>query len=606
MFANFLYFIIVLLIYATYQPPEKTNLSFTETITIFILLVLAFWLFTQFQFKKIEKKIHHHHFSQLDHRFNATVNRLCVLSILLFTVDIYGLNLPSFLAEIWIFSLVPTLQALLFLGLFIFYLAIVWGSAHNAYSKLYKADITQKAYITSNIYFSLPVVFPWLILSGVADIIFALPFELPKKILSTTSGEVLYFLVFLLIVAVFGPAMIQKFWQCKPLEQGYDRRRIEMLCKRAGLKFADILYWPIFGGRMITAGVMGLVQKFRYILVTNALLQYLEPEEIDAVMAHEIGHVKKKHIMFYLFFFAGYILLSYATFDFIIYLMIYAEPFFNFIHASGLNRTTITSIFVSLFIIIIFLAYFRFIFGYFMRNFERQADCYVYTLFNSAVPLITTLEKIAYTSGQPPDKPNWHHFSISERIDYLRKCETDTLWINRQDRKIIKSIGVYIAGMLVVGAVGYTLNYSQMGKRLNNHFFEKVLKQELQKEPKNSELYTMLGDIYFSRKNYKLASEAYETSIYLKPKNSQALNNLAWLYATCEEQRFHKPARALKLAEQAAVLESSPQVLDTLAESYYANRRYDKAILVAERALAKAKSDRNYFRKQLEKFKKAR
>ena len=45
---------------------------------------------------------------------------------------------------------------------------------------------------------------------------------------------------------------------------------------------------------MITAAVMGLIKKFRYILVTQGLLQMLEPEEIDAVIAHEIGHVKKK------------------------------------------------------------------------------------------------------------------------------------------------------------------------------------------------------------------------------------------------------------------------------------------------------------------------
>ncbi len=606
MFSQFLYFIIVLLIYSTYQPPEKTSLNFTETFILFVLLIFVFWLFTQFQFKKIEKRIHRYHFSQMDHRFSATANRLSVLAIFLFTVDIYGLNIPAFLADIWIFSLIPTLQALLFLGLFIFYLVIVWGSAYHAYSQLYKSDLTRKDYITSNISFSLPVIFPWLILSGVADIIFALPFELPQKMLSTTSGEVLYFLIFLLIVAVFGPAMIQKFWQCKPLEDGYDRRRIEMLCKRAGLKFADIMYWPIFGGRMITAGVMGLINKFRYILVTDALLQFLEPEEIDAVMAHEIGHVKKKHILFYLFFFAGYIFLSYATFDFIVYLMIYAEPFFRFINAIGLNQTTATSIFFSLFIIIIFLAYFRFIFGYFMRNFERQADCYVYSLFNSAVPLITTLEKIAYTSGQPPDKPNWHHFSISERIDYLKKCERDSYWITHQDKKIIKSIMIYIAAMFLVGAVGYTLNYSQIGKHLNHHFFEKVLKQELHKDPKNPELYTMLGDIYFSRKDYESASAAYETAVYLKPTNSQALNNLAWLYATCEDQQFYKPSRALKLATQAVALEDSPQVLDTLAESYYANGRYDEAVSVAQRALDKAKNDRIYFKQQLEKFKKSR
>ena len=75
------------------------------------------------------------------------------------------------------------------------------------------------------------------------------------------------------------------------------RSRIENLCQKANFQYADILYWPIFGGRMITAGVMGLMKKFRYILVTKALFHSLEPEEIDAVIAHEIGHIKKKHFI---------------------------------------------------------------------------------------------------------------------------------------------------------------------------------------------------------------------------------------------------------------------------------------------------------------------
>ena len=104
-------------------------------------------------------------------------------------------------------------------------------------------------------------------------------------------------------MAIIGPALVQKFWRCKPLEDGYHRRRIEDLCQREGLAYANILYWPIFGGKMITAGVMGLIKNFSYILVTPSLLKLLQPEEVDAVIAHEIGHIKKKHLLFYLVFY---------------------------------------------------------------------------------------------------------------------------------------------------------------------------------------------------------------------------------------------------------------------------------------------------------------
>jgi Zn-dependent protease with chaperone function len=527
------------------------------------------------------------------------------LAILLFAVDIYGLNLPSFLIAIPLFNAIPTLAALLFLCLFVFYLALIWACAYGPYKKLYRSDISKKSYVFSNITFSIPVLLPWLILSGLADLIKALPFELPTRFLETTEGEVTYFLIFLFAVAIVGPAIIQKFWRCKPLESGEHRQRIENLCQKAGISYADILYWPIFGGKMITAGVMGLLRKFRYILVTPSLLRLLEPEEIDAVIAHEIGHVKRKHLVFYLMFFVGYMLISYVTFDMILFGIIYADPVYWFINKTGFNQTTIFSTLFSLVIIIVFLIYFRFVFGFYMRNFERQADIYVYTLFDSAKPLISTLEKIVTTSGQSADRPNWHHFSIRERIDFLQKCESDSRWIRRHNRKVKKSIGVYLAAILLIGLIGYQLNLGVIGDKLNQNVLEKVIAREIEKSPDNPNLYRLLGDLYYNRKDYEGVKFAYEKALELRLNDPHVLNNLAWFYATCEIESLRNPKRSLSLAKLAAEVETSSQIFDTLAESYFVNEMYQEAIEVGERALKLAKDNRSYYEKQLEKFRKA-
>jgi Zn-dependent protease with chaperone function len=605
MFGNFLYFIIVLLIYLTYQPSEETYFSGLESLAFFIGLIAAFFYFTLFLFRRVEKRVGIGDFNRLDHQFHSILTRQSIMAILIFAIDIYGLNLSSFLVDIWLFNKVPTLEALLFLGLFVFYLALVWACAHGAYKKLYRSDISRRSYVLSNITFSIPVLLPWLLLSGFADLIKALPFEWPARFLETTAGEVTYFLVFLLFVAVVGPAMIQKFWQCKPMQSGEHRKRIEDLCRRADLDYADILYWPIFGGKMITAGVMGLIKKFRYILVTPSLLRLLEPAEIDAVIAHEIGHVKKKHLVFYLLFFVGYMLLSYLTFDMILFGIIYAEPVYWFINATGFEQTTVFSTLFSLVIIIVFIIYFRFIFGFFMRNFERQADIYVYTLFKSAKPLISTLEKIVATSGQSADRPNWHHFSIKERIDYLKKCEANPNYIQRHNRRVNKSIGIYLAGILLIGFFGYQLNLGTIGDKLNQSFLEKVIARELQKSPDNPNLYRLLGDLYYNRKDYEGTRDAYERALELRLHDPHVLNNLAWLYATCEIQSLRNPQRSLMLARLAVELEQSAYIYDTLAESCFINGMYHEAIAAGERALAMAKGNHAYYRAQLEKFRKA-
>ncbi|MDH3956560.1 MAG: M48 family metallopeptidase, partial [Desulfobacteraceae bacterium] len=502
MFSNFIYFIVVLLIYSTYRPSENTNFTASETLFLFVCLIVIFAAITWIQFRRVEKQILKQRPFHHDHKFRSTLTRQSILAILLFSIDIYGLNLSSFLINVPFLNIIPTVQALLFLMLFTGYLAIVWACAFNPYRHLYPTDLPRKTYILSQVSFSIPILLPWLLLSGIADIINVLPFDLPKRFLSTTEGEITYFLVFLFAIAIVGPAMIQKFWGCKPLEIGYDRSRIEELCQKAGMEYANILYWPIFGGQMITAAVMGLIKKFRYILVTQGLLHMLEPEEIDAVIAHEIGHIKKKHLLFYLLFFVGYMIISYATFNLLVYSIVFSETIYKLINSTGLDQTTVTTSIFSLVIIVVFLIYFRFIFGYFMRNFERQADTYVYALFDSAKPLISTFEKIAASSGEHPDRPNWHHFSITKRIEYLKKCETDKIWITRHESKIKKSIAVYLAGIFLLCGVGYNLNFGETSKKLNKHFFLKIIQRELEKTPDNPLLYSTMGDLYYSDNNY--------------------------------------------------------------------------------------------------------
>jgi Zn-dependent protease with chaperone function len=604
MFSNFIYFIIVLLIYTTYQPAAETNFTPIDTALLFAALHVLFITYNRSLFQSLQRRVTRESYTRLDNRFNNLLTRQSVLSITLFAIDVYGLSLPSFFISLPLFSRMPTLLALVFLALFVSYLSIVWAFAYDVHRRLYGTDISGSAYVWSQISFSVPVLLPWLVLSAITDLINALPFAWLKNQLATTTGSVVYFMFFLVIVALIGPAMIQKFWRCRPLEDSSMRQRIEALCKKANLEYANILYWPIFGGRMITAGVMGLIKKFRYILVTSALLSSLQPAEIDAVIAHEIGHVKRYHLVFYLVFFAGFMVLTYATYDLIFYAVIYTEPMFQFFSRFGFNPVTLTSVFLSVNMVVIFLIYFRFIFGYFMRNFERQADGYVYTLFDTAQPLISTLEKIAYTSGQSPDRPNWHHFSISERIRHLARCEIDRRTIDRHDRKVRNSILVFVGSMVLVAAVGYSLNFGETGRQLSSHFFEKIILREIEKHPQNPNLYKVLGDLYYETDNLSGVQQAYETSLKLDPENPHVLNNLAWLYATAEDPHFRNPARALVLAKAAAGLLEEPHILDTLAECYFVNGQYLRALETAQHALRLARENRTYYQDQVEKFKK--
>jgi cytochrome c-type biogenesis protein CcmH/NrfG len=159
--------------------------------------------------------------------------------------------------------------------------------------------------------------------------------------------------------------------------------------------------------------------------------------------------------------------------------------------------------------------------------------------------------------------------------------------------------------MALVAAAGYQLNMGTVGSRLSEHLMRTVVERQLEKAPDNPALHALMGDLGFRRKDYALVQRSYERALALKPESPAVLNNLAWLYATCEDERFRDPPRALLLAQAAARLQPAPHVLDTLAEAYFANGKYAEAVAVGSQALAAAAGDRSHYEAQLEKFKEA-
>jgi Zn-dependent protease with chaperone function len=606
MFANFIYFIIALLILSLYEPPEAVAASQTKTIVVFVAALFLFWVYTRYQYRRLAVHAESETPLQLDHRYSQLSTQHSILALVLFTLDIWWLHLPAYLAPLPLFEILPVLQSLLLLLLFIVYLTIIWVNSYPAHRRIYKTEITLGTYVYSNIAFSVPILIPWTLLFAINDIIALLPFKLTRDILNSPAGQTGYFLIFLLIAAVFAPVLVQRFWRCSPMEDGQTRRRIEALCRRAGVGYADIVHWPIFGGRMITAGVMGLVSRFRYIMVTEALLEMLTADEIDQVIAHEIGHIKHKHLLLYLFFFIGFMLISYTAYPVAVMLLFFKGPFLSAVGLLDINPFTILPGLYAALMVIAIIVYFRYIFGYFMRNFERQADVFVFELFPTAWPLISTFDKIVASSGQPADKPNWHHFSIQQRVDYLRRCEKATTWIASHHRKVKKSLVAFIGGLILLALAAFQLNqmvFSQEGRHLNVDDLETYLDQKPTKTSDDAILYWIVGNVHFERGDQDRAISAYEASLFLDPENADTLNNLAWLLATSQPPETRDPQRALTLARKAIELKEAPHIWDTLAECLFISGRLEEAVEAAEKALLMNPEDRTLYEDQLARFK---
>ncbi|MCP3944897.1 MAG: M48 family metalloprotease [Desulfobacteraceae bacterium] len=604
MFSNFLYFLVALVIYISSGLFDNTKSVDPNNLYYSLILLVGFAWVCHKWFKKLAQKSEKGSYPGLDTSINGAISKLSLVALMLFAANIYLFKLNLFVVDTWLFSLVPTLGAALFLGLFLLYLVIIWNAAYGVHKRYFPGDLTKKSYITSNISFSLPALLPWFFLSFFADMIRFLPPGPVRQYFNTTAGEIVYIVIFLIIISIFGPVLIKKLWGCSPLESGVDRTRIETICKRAGLDYADILKWELFGGSMITAGVMGLVGRFRYLLITPALIHALEDDEMDAVILHEIGHVQRYHMLFYLFFFLGFIACNFVFFEPMILLLYIAQPLYQVFSFIGIDKGDVYPAFICLALVCLFVLYFRFVFGFFMRNFERQADIHVYDFQSDASPLISTFYKIASLSRQSIDKPNWHHFGIGERIRFLEQCREEPSLIARHHRRVKKIIMGYFLLVFALFCLGYSISYGRAKDGFEKYIAKEILFQQLEVGPENSDLYVFVGDYYYNDKVYDKAVAAYENVIRIDSKNIHALNNLAWLFATCPDEQFRDGARSLELASKAVSLKREAFVLDTYAEALSVNKRNAEAIEVAKEALALAKDKRSYYREQVARFEK--
>jgi len=97
------------------------------------------------------------------------------------------------------------------------------------------------------------------------------------------------------VVFIFAPLLARFLLDVKRLAPGELRDQLLALCARYKVKVRDVLVWHT-DGAMINAAVMGLAGPLRYVLLTDALLETMEPDELQAVMAHEVGHARRHHM----------------------------------------------------------------------------------------------------------------------------------------------------------------------------------------------------------------------------------------------------------------------------------------------------------------------
>lgn len=249
---------------------------------------------------------------------------------------------------------------------------------------------------------------------------------------AVTAGGLLFLLA---------PALVVSIWRTRPLPVGELRGRLEKTCRRLGLRYRRILLWDT-GGVIVNAGVMGVVSPLRYVLLSDALLARLDEDSVEAIFAHEAGHIVHHHIPYMIAFTVGLLMLCGAAAG------AAAE-------ALGLDPTE-----TQLLALAIAGGTWGWLFGPLSRRLERQADVFGAVAASGGGELTAlgtgifgnSLMEVARFNGIPPTRRNYRHGSIQRRVDYLIELLASTAGAQKLDRQIrlIKlGILVLLAGGIV-------------------------------------------------------------------------------------------------------------------------------------------------------------
>ncbi|QQE12290.1 M48 family metalloprotease [Planctomycetota bacterium] len=247
-------------------------------------------------------------------------------------------------------------------------------------------------------------------------------------------------------IFVMTPLLVRWVWDTTPLAHGTVRDRLTNLCKQHRVGVSEMLLWRTTG-TMINAAVIGISSKLRYILLSDALLDMMPTRQLEAVMAHEIAHIRKKHI-FWLIISAISLI---GSLEFI-FTMIF-EQMSNLISTLMVLAGSENGVWqqylpaqisgddlIFLLAILCTLSLWVILFGYISRIAERQADTFAAkhmtkvlaaekadndqqnNIISSegAMIMISALQLVADLNHMPTQKHNWRHGSIIYRQDYLR------------------------------------------------------------------------------------------------------------------------------------------------------------------------------------------
>lgn len=371
------------------------------------------------------------------------------LSLAAYLCNLYVLNLPMLIDRYFAFFPMANLrQTLALLPLLIGLICI--RLAFYRVNKLQPGHYRE--IFNLQFKFLLFPLLPMFVYLMIMDAVSWLPYA--AKVFIMAHPYILIGLILPVIISVYmlAPLLMQFLWKTERLAvDSVLKAKLDRLTKQSRIKYREIVVWKTGSLLIANAAVAGAFPWNRRIFLTDALLEYFTDEEVETVVAHELGHIRYRHIPTYMLF-AFFYLLNYLFF----YLLV-EEPLIAHFEESQSLLSVISTLCSLTFLII----YFVFIFRYLSRRCEHQADLYAVRLTEKPEAFKAALTKLAMLNSVPRSIRRFFeifntHPSIHRRIEFINQWVAANSAVQRYKNYLFE-VKVLIVLLLIFGILAVLL-----------------------------------------------------------------------------------------------------------------------------------------------------
>jgi STE24 endopeptidase len=220
--------------------------------------------------------------------------------------------------------------------------------------------------------------------------------------------------LFILLAQLAPVVLFPIFYKFEPLEDEELKRRLIMLGQRAGTHVRGVYRWRLSEkSKKANAALTGLGTT-RRIILADTLLDNYTADEIEAVLAHELGHHVHRHILKSILVQAGTTFVGFWAANFALHYAVDHHMFEELSDFANLPLLALVSVVLGFVLMPALNAYSRY-------N-ERQADRYAFESITTIDPFVSSMNKLADQNLAERTPSKWvewffhSHPSISRRL----------------------------------------------------------------------------------------------------------------------------------------------------------------------------------------------